>query len=98
MSVSTLGMVNYRNPQERSAKYQRQTRNAVRAQVAQQAFNLEVQRQQLEALNYANMREDLKPNATPAGWYADPGYPGYVRWWDGFSWTHHVEINPQVQP
>ncbi|WP_122770846.1 DUF2510 domain-containing protein, partial [Pseudomonas viridiflava] len=23
----------------------------------------------------------------PAGWYADPGEPGQLRWWDGTDWA-----------
>lgn len=26
----------------------------------------------------------------PAGWYADPVGRAEQRWWDGFTWTHHV--------
>lgn len=91
MSVSTLGLVNYRNSEERTAKYTKQTRNAARAQVAQQAMNLELQRQQLEAMNHANVREEMKPNTTPANWYPDPGNPGFIRWYDGAQWTSHVQ-------
>ncbi|MEZ5152149.1 DUF2510 domain-containing protein [Rhodococcus zopfii] len=90
-SVSTLGIVSYRNNEERTAKYTRQTRNAARAQVAQQAMNLELQRQQLEALNHANVREEMRPQATPAGWYPDPGNPAFVRWFDGAQWTNHAQ-------
>ncbi len=25
--------------------------------------------------------------AAPAGWYADPGEPGQLRWWDGSAWA-----------
>lgn len=25
-----------------------------------------------------------------AGWFADPHVPNFLRWWDGFQWTHHV--------
>lgn len=28
----------------------------------------------------------MSPQA-PAGWYADPGVPGQLRWWDGTDWA-----------
>ncbi|MGO1950854.1 MAG: hypothetical protein ACTH1D_14555 [Mycobacteriaceae bacterium] len=56
MSVSTLGMVSYRSNSEKSArankksaKYAKQSRNAARAQVAQNGLMLNAQREQLEA-------------------------------------------------
>jgi hypothetical protein len=64
MSVSTMGIVSYRDKGERAAKYQKQTRNAARAQVAQNAAQLELQRQQLNALDHGNVREaarDMSP-------------------------------------
>lgn len=59
-SISTLGLVSYRDKQERSAKYAKQTRNAARAQVAQNAAQLELQRQQLNAMDHANVREEVR--------------------------------------
>ena len=97
-SVSTLGIVNYRSSKEKTAKYSKQTRNATRAQVAQQAASLEVQRQQLEALDHANVREAAKPETTPAGWYPDPGNPTVMRWFDGAQWTSHVQATNQPPP
>lgn len=60
MSLSTLGMVSYRDKGERANRYARQTRNAARAQVAQNAAQLEVARQQLAALDHANVREEAR--------------------------------------
>lgn len=59
-SVSTGGMVGYRDKDERATKYARQTRNAARAQVAQNAVQLELQRQQLAALDHGNAREEVR--------------------------------------
>jgi type II secretory pathway pseudopilin PulG len=98
MSVSTLGLVDFRSDKERTARYTRQTRNAARAQIAQQARNLELQRQQLAALDHANTREATKPVTTEPGWYADPGNPTYVRWFDGRQWTNHVQVTPPPPP
>jgi hypothetical protein len=28
-----------------------------------------------------------------AGWYTDPQDPGRFRWWDGVTWTAHVQAN-----
>lgn len=97
-SVSTLGMVNFRSEKERTAKYTKQTRNAARAQVAQQATSLELQRQQLEALDHANVREATKPIDTPAGWYPDPGNPTVNRWFDGAQWTDNTQAANQPPP
>ena len=33
----------------------------------------------------------------PAGWYPDPNGTGNWRWWDGQSWTDHVQA-PAPQP
>jgi hypothetical protein len=33
----------------------------------------------------------------PAGWYQDPADAGKVRWWNGMTWTEHVELKPAGQ-
>lgn len=31
----------------------------------------------------------------PAGWYQDPASEAHVRWWNGLTWTEHVENKPE---
>ena len=100
MSLSTMGMVSYRDKQERASKYAKQTRNAARAQVAQNAMMLEHQRQMINQGDHANVREEVRdmraqkqvapaPAAPPpAGFYNDPsGDASLLRWFDGQQWT-----------
>lgn len=35
------------------------------------------------------------PPLPPAGWYPDPRYPQYLRYWDGAAWTEHTAPNPR---
>ena len=67
-----------RTPSVRSTRYQKQTRNAARAQVAQNAAQLELQGQQLNAMDHANVREearDMRPIQLMAPLVADPAAP-----------------------
>src|SRR4051812_28620875 len=99
MAVSTMGMVSYRSKDERTSKYAKQTRNAARVQVAQNAMALEHQRQMINQNDHANVREEVRDMraaaqppapvaAPPAGFYNDPnGDPTVLRWFDGAKWT-----------
>ena len=60
MSLSTLGLVSFRNKEERTTRYARQTRNAARAQVAQQAMALEHQRQLITQGEHAAVQQQLQ--------------------------------------
>ena len=97
-SVSTVGMINFRGKNERANKYAKQTRNAARVQVGQNAAQLELQRQQLAALDHGNVREEVRdirypqqPQLPPAGWYPNPEDPAVVRWFDGTRWTDFTQ-------
>ena len=35
----------------------------------------------------SNVNYDL----APAGWYPDPLGMDQLRWWNGFSWSNHIE-------
>ena len=60
MSLSTMGLVSFRNKEERTTRYTRQTRNAARAQVAQQAMALEHQRQLITQGEHAAVQQQLQ--------------------------------------
>ena len=60
MSLSTLGLVSFRDKEERTTRYTRQTRNAARAQVAQQAMALEHQRQLITQGEQAAVHQQIQ--------------------------------------
>jgi hypothetical protein len=60
MSLSTLGLVSFRNGDDRSTRIAKQTRNAARAQVAQQAMALEHQRQLIAHAEYAAAQREAQ--------------------------------------
>lgn len=96
-SISTLGIVDFRSDQERTARYTRQTRNAARLQAAQNARMMELERQQIAALDHANVREGAR--AANAGWFIDPWDHQQYRWFDGFQWTGQTHRpSPSWQP
>jgi hypothetical protein len=103
LSISTVGLVDYRSEKERSARFARQTRNAARAQVAQQAAVLEHQRQMIAQGNHAAVREEVRDMRAPAvsapmpGFYHDPQGQPFLRWWDGVQWTATTApLAPQI--
>lgn len=44
-----------------------------------------------------SLMTNFPPPSMPAGWYPDPQYPGFVRWWDGVGWTVHTQPQRQQQ-
>lgn len=43
------------------------------------------------------MTTEQTARVIPAGWYQDPADAGKVRWWNGMTWTEHVEAKPAGQ-
>jgi hypothetical protein len=94
-SVSTLGLVNFRSDSEKSSRYAKQTRNAARANVLQNMKMISQQNEQLQQGYQAAAQPAPVPQPPPAGWYEDAQRPGFVRWWDGVTWTEHVQPAPR---
>ncbi|MGE3193549.1 MAG: DUF2510 domain-containing protein [Microbacteriaceae bacterium] len=40
------------------------------------------------------MTTEQTTRVVPAGWYQDPADDAKVRWWNGITWTEHVEQKP----
>lgn len=104
-SISTLGLVKYRSGGEQSRRIAKQTRNAARAQVAQNQVMIANQRAQLEAQVQGNgyqMARDIAPvqpmralpPSMPAGWYSDPTDTRAMCWWDGTQWHPNTKHYP----
>ncbi len=89
MSVSTLGMIDYRSDKERTARSTRLTKEATRKGNKQHKRLLEAQnamiaqqmaaQQQIMAMQAAQFAP-----ATAPGWFDDGN--GQMRWWDGRQW------------
>lgn len=85
MSLSSLGLVDFRSDKERIARSTRRTDKAVRAQTKT------VRAQQREAPAFpAVPPAAVAPVGPPPGWYEDARRPGMRRWWDGYRWTEHL--------
>lgn len=84
LSIGTLGVVRFRNAEE---KTYRQVRKANRIAGKQLAVERQIAAQQARSVV-----QQPAPPAPPAGWYPDPQQPHLVRWWDGAAW------GPQTQP
>lgn len=90
MSVSTMGLVDFRSDKERAASNTGKTARAAKKQnklIAQQTAAIQqqtaAQQQQFAAQQYPQHA----PPTTPAGWYPDPQNPTVSRYWDGSAWT-----------
>lgn len=91
MSVSTIGLVDYRSDKERIA---RKTAKGARAAKKQNRL-IEVQNKLLEKQTAAQERlaEQTVTQAappSPAGWYPDYQNPAYQRYFDGSGWTDQI--------
>lgn len=102
MSVSTVGLVDFRSDKERTAAYTAATKKESKKQT-------KLLKEQTRAVKAAAKESQSpappKPEATvktlhvsapvppppnvPAGWYPDQS-AGVQRYWDGIKWTEHT--------
>lgn len=99
LSMCTLGLVRFRNRDERMERFARQTRNAARLANVQRGQSLELQRDRLAQADVHHVDRQSggavsglarQPVVVPAGWYPDA--QGTIRWFDGFRWTEHTWV------
>jgi hypothetical protein len=93
MSVSTVGLVDFRSDKERTAAYTRSTRNAARKTAK---YTKKAAKQGAQAPAYAPQPMYVQPpmyapapQGPPPGWYSDQA--ATLRWWDGVRWTEHTQ-------
>lgn len=80
LSMSTVGMIDFRSDKERVARSARLTKRATKQQNGLLREQIGVQRAMAAQLAAAT-----GPAVTPPpGWYPDQA--GVVRWWDGQVW------------
>lgn len=99
-SISTAGLVNYRNDGERTAKYTRQTRNATRLAAIQNGKMLNNQERQITQAQVHFVEEQvaaMPPGAPPPGWYPNPADGTSPWWWDGVQWVPPPEVVEQAE-
>lgn len=89
LSVTTVGLVDFRSAKDRTAAHTRGAKRHARRQVAEA-------RKQTKLMRATTKQQPLtpavvRPQLPPAGWYADPAGGPTVRWWDGTKYTGHTQ-------
>jgi hypothetical protein len=82
-SVSTLGAVKYRTPNQKTARFTKKMAKSMRYQEGQ-----------IRSSNRAALPAS-QPQQPPPGWYPDARDPRYVRWFDGQAWTGYIQLRSQ---
>lgn len=79
-SISTLGAVKYRTPNQKTARFTKKMNKSMRYQEGQ-----------IRSGNRAALASQA-PTPPPAGWYPDAQDRRFDRWFDGAAWTGHIQI------
>lgn len=94
MSVSSMGLVDFRSDKERTAAYTQAAKREAKKQtqlMRQQTEAARATQQAAERASAAIPPATPAPQLPPAGWYPDPKDQSVVRWFDGTQWTDFTQ-------
>lgn len=96
MSISTVGIIDFRSDKERIARSTRKTSKAAKEQTKLLQAQLDIQQHQmLQAQSASAIQHNATiipsmqpvPVSMPPGWYE---INGISRWWNGNEWLDHT--------
>lgn len=95
LSVSTMGLIDFRSDKERTAAYTKRGAREARKQTGMLRSQLAQDRAAVLAQNQQQAEIDAQaaqPGSVAPGWYPCPtDPPGTLRLWDGEAWTDRTK-------